>query len=159
MDYDRFIGLVQSRAHLASSGDAVAAVRATLSTLAERIDPHEAHHLAAQLPREIGVFLEGNKLEKGERFSFGEFCQRVSDREHVDPPQAVHHARCVIETLEEAASPGEIRDVRSQLSEEFQPLFESGGQGRMRMRRNRQPPKSRRASMTNQDEDTPWNMR
>lgn len=131
MDYDRFIGLVQSRARLASTGEAVAAIRATLSTLAERIDPHEAHDLAAQLPQEIGVFLEGNRSDTGERFSFGEFCQRVAAREHVDPPQAVHLARCVIETLEEAASAGEIRDVRSQLPEGFMPLFDSGSQGRL----------------------------
>jgi uncharacterized protein (DUF2267 family) len=144
MDYDRFVGLVQSRAHLASGGDAVAAIRATLTTLAERIDPHEGHHLAAQLPREIGLFLEGNMSETGERFSFGEFCKRVSDRERVDQPQAVHHARCVIETLEEAASAGEIRDVRSQLSPEFQPLFESGSQGRLRPKRK--PPPGERAT-------------
>ena len=141
MNYDRFVGLVQSRAHLASSDEAIAAIRATLSTLSERIDPHEAHHLAAQLPREIGMYLEGNFAEKGERFDFGEFCKRVSDREHVDPPQAVYHARCVIETLGEAASAGEIRDVRSQLSSEFQPLFESGSEGRLRARK--QPPKGR----------------
>ena len=148
MNYDRFVGLVQSRAHLASSDEAIAAIRATLSTLAERIDPHEAHHLASQLPREIGMYLEGGFSEKGERFDFGEFCKRVSDREHVDPPKAVHHARCVIETLEEAASVGEIRDVRSQLSPEFQPLFESGSQGRLGATR-RQPPKGRAAG--NQD--------
>jgi uncharacterized protein (DUF2267 family) len=149
MDYDHFVGLVQSRAHLSSQGDAVAAIRATLSTLAERIDPHEAHHLAAQLPREIGTFLETDISKRGDRFSFGEFCQRVSHREHVDPPAAVHHARCVIETLQEAASPGEIRDVRSQLSEEFAPLFESGSQGRLRRRRGEAPSSgSRRTDAT-----------
>jgi uncharacterized protein (DUF2267 family) len=153
MNYDRFIGLVQSRARLASSDEAVAAIRATLSTLAERIDPHEAHHLAAQLPREIGMYLEGSFSEKGERFDFSEFCKRVSDREHVDPPQAVHHARCVIETLEEAASAGEIRDVRSQLSPEFQALFESGSQGSLRPTR-KQPPKGRAAGSQRRPENT-----
>jgi uncharacterized protein (DUF2267 family) len=158
MDYDRFVGLVQSRAHLPSKGDAVAAIRATLSTLAERIEPHEAHHLASQLPQEIGSFLEGNMSETGERFSFSEFCHRVSSRERVDPPQAVHHARCVIETLQEAASPGEIRDVRSQLSEEFDPLFDSGSEGRMRRRRG-EPPSTRterETSASGQSGTTDW---
>lgn len=141
MNYDRFVGLVQSRAHLGSKGEAVAAIRATLTTLAERIEPHEAHHLASQLPQEIGVYLEGNMSDTGERFSFGEFCKRISSREHVEGAEAVHHARCVIETLQQAATPGEIRDVRSQLSDEFSPLFEAGSQGRLRRRQG--PPTSR----------------
>jgi uncharacterized protein (DUF2267 family) len=53
MDYDRLIGLVQNRARLTATGDAVSAIRATLETLAERIGQDEARHLAAQLPREI----------------------------------------------------------------------------------------------------------
>jgi len=39
------------------------------------------------------------------------------------------HARCVIEALEEAAAPGEIRRVRSQLPNDFRPLFEADGAG------------------------------
>lgn len=132
MDYQRFIGLVQNRAHMATPADAVGATRATLETLAQRIEPHEAHHLASQLPREIGVYLENNLAEKGERFSFDTFCQRVADREHADVPDAVFHSRCVLETLGEAVTPGEFADVRSQLPDEFTPLFETGSQGRMR---------------------------
>lgn len=132
MTYDRFIGLVHSRAHLASQGDAVAAIRATLTTLAERIDAHEAHDLASQLPREIGIFLDRKDGGTGERFSFGEFCRRVAEREHVDAPAAVFHARCVIEVLEEAVTGGEMSHVLSQLNKEFAPLFVAGSQGEMR---------------------------
>lgn len=48
-------------------------------------------------------------------------------------PDAVHHARVVIEVLSEAISTGEIDDIRSQLPSEFDPLFEAGSKGRMRI--------------------------
>lgn len=133
MDYDRFVGLVQNRARLATGGDAVSAIRATLTTLAERVDSGEADDLAAQLPREIGYYLRAQRPLGGERFSFGEFCERVAVRENCDLPEAVYHARCVMEVVSEAVAPGEIRDVRGQLPEGFQPLF-SGSHGRMRPR-------------------------
>lgn len=127
MNYDRFIGLVQSRARMPSRADAVAATRATLETLAERIDPHEAHHLASELPREIGIFLENSSGETGERFSFDAFCKRVADREEREVSTALFHAHCVLDTLQEAVTAGEIRDVRSQLPSEYQPLFGADG--------------------------------
>lgn len=131
MDYDRFIGLVQSRAHLPSMGAAVAATRATLQTLAERIGANEARHVAAQLPREIAFYLNESFLETGERFSFDEFCQRVAKREPADLPDAIFHARCVIETLEEAVTAGEMSDVIGLLPEEFIPLFAAGHEGKL----------------------------
>lgn len=128
MNYDRFIGLVQSRARMPSRANAVAATRATLETLAERIDPHEAHHLASQLPREIGIFLENTSSgDTGERFSFDAFCQRVAHREEKEVSTALFHARCVLETVQEAVSAGEMRDVRSQLPSEFERLFAAEG--------------------------------
>lgn len=134
MDYDRFVGLVHNRARMGSNGEAVAAIRSTLTTLAERIGADEAHDLASQLPREIGYYLRNNFHLRGERFSFREFCERVAARECCDMAQAVYDARCVIEVMEEAVSPGEIRDIRSQLPPDFQPLFEAGSQGRLRQR-------------------------
>jgi uncharacterized protein (DUF2267 family) len=124
MTYDKFIGQVQHRARLASSGEAVAAVRATLQTLAERLDFGEAEDLASQLPQEIGIFLLGKINSSGERFSLGEFFDRLTLRENVDKLDAIFHARCVFEVLGEAVSSGEISDVRAQLPPKFQPLFE-----------------------------------
>lgn len=131
MNYDRFIGLVQHRAQLATTGEAVGATRATLESLAERIGANEARHLASQLPREIAHYLQESPPEKGERFSFDEFCQRVALREACDPPKAVFHARCVIETLEEAVTGGEMSHVVGLLPEEFMPIFVAGHEGKM----------------------------
>ena len=51
MQYDQFIGEVQNRARLPSEGEAIAAVRATLQTLAERLAGGATDNLAAQLPK------------------------------------------------------------------------------------------------------------
>src|SRR5436309_14665285 len=111
MQYDDFVGQVQHRAHLASRGEAVTAIRATLGTLAERLVGGEVKDLASQLPREIGVFLGGVWESTGQRFSLEEFYQRVSLREGVDLPKAIHHAKAVASVLQEAVSQGEINDV------------------------------------------------
>ncbi len=131
MQHDEFIGQVQHRARLSSRGDAEVATRATLETLAERLAGDEPFNAAAQLPRGIAEYMEHVDAGVGDRFSLDDFFQRVSIREGVELPQAVYHARAVIEVLQEAISPGEIEDIRAQLPKEFNPLFEAGSQGNM----------------------------
>jgi uncharacterized protein (DUF2267 family) len=124
MKHDEFIGQVQHRARLSSRGDAEIATRATLETLAERLAGGEANDLASQLPRGIAEYLRTGQAGEGERFSVQEFFERVSERERVDLPKAVYHARAVISVLYEAVSPGEMADVRAQLPTEYARLFE-----------------------------------
>ena len=131
MKYDEFIGQVQNRARLGSKEEAVKAIRAVLETLAERLAGGEPKDLAAQLPEEIGVYLQHEKAGSGERFSLDEFFKRVSEREGADLPASVYHARVVIEVLTEAVTRGQMNDVRAQLPEEFDRLFEAGSQGAM----------------------------
>ena len=131
MKHDEFIGQVQHRARLSSRGAAERATRATLETLSERLAGGEADDLAAQLPPEIGEHLRGEGAALGERFSLDEFFRRVSLRESVDLPDAVFHARAVVDVLGEAVSPGEMADVRAQLPDEFARLFEAGSTGPM----------------------------
>jgi uncharacterized protein (DUF2267 family) len=116
MQYNDFLGHVQHRARLADQQQALRATRATFETLAERLSAGEAHDLAAQLPRELGRFLERNDNNNGERFGLDEFLNRVCTRENVDKPAGTFHARVVVEVLQEAVSAGEIRDVMSQLT-------------------------------------------
>ena len=125
MEYTDFIGAVQNRAQLGTQEQAVSAIRATLETLAERIATGEAEDLAAQLPREIGYYLRQH-AQTNERFDLDEFYERVTRRESmaVDLPDAVHHARVVMSVVEEATTPGEMADVRTQLPDEFNDLFE-----------------------------------
>lgn len=123
MKYDQFIKHVQEKAQLNSREDAERAIRATLETIKERIVGDEASQLAAQLPKELGQYLHGREGEGGQYFKLDEFCQRVSEKEGVEPSIATNHARAVFAVLEEAVSPGEFADVRSNFSEDYEKLF------------------------------------
>ncbi|MCL7416459.1 MAG: DUF2267 domain-containing protein [Halalkalicoccus sp.] len=133
MDHDSFIGEVQNRAELASRGEALSASRATLQTLAERIEEGEATNLAAQLPDELGRFLEEG-ADATESFDFREFVGRVAEREEnlggesgvddEDRSDAAFHARAVVGVLDEAVTEGQIEDLRDQLPGEYADLFE-----------------------------------
>lgn len=121
MEYHEFLGQVQHRARLGSFEEATRATRATLETLGERLFGGEAGNLASQLPLEIGRFL----LEptKKESFDVDEFFQRVSIREGADLPEAIFHARMVIDVLTEAVSPGLMAKVKAQLPSDYNKLF------------------------------------
>jgi uncharacterized protein (DUF2267 family) len=126
MKFHQFVGQVQHRARLASEGEAVRAIQATLETLSERLHPDEAKDLAAQLPQELGTYLR--QIDTAERFDLNGFYERVATRESADLPDAVYHARAVMSVLKEAVTAGEIQDVQGQLPEEYGPLFEWNGQ-------------------------------
>jgi uncharacterized protein (DUF2267 family) len=129
MNYDKFLGKVQNQARLPTTADAVKATRATLEVLGQRLHGGEADDLASQLPSEIGLYLK--QAEPSEAFDLDEFFKRVSQREDIDLPDAIFHSRAVISVLTEAVTPGEIEDVRAQLTQEYDPLFEAGSEGSM----------------------------
>lgn len=128
MDHDTFIGQVQHRARLDSRGAAETAVRATLETLAERLAGREPSHLAAQLPREIGMHLRREEPRQ-EQLGLQEFYQRVADRSGagVDLPDAIFHAKAVLSVVRDAVSTGEFEDVTSQLPDEYAELLDYEG--------------------------------
>ena len=126
MQYDDFVGHVQNRARLGTRGETVSAIRATLQTLSERICRDEAANLTAQLPQEIGHYLE--QADTTERFSLDEFFERVATREQKDLPKAVRHARAVVAVLQETLPVSQFNGVKAQLPIEFQPLFISGSE-------------------------------
>ena len=130
MQMHEFVGQVQNKAKLPTQEEAMIATRATLETLAERLGADEARHLGAQLPAEIGKFLDSRAAE-GERFSSDEFLKRISEREGVDLPVSVFHVRAVLEVLQQAATAGEMSDVLERLPADYMRLF-GGTKGRMR---------------------------
>ena len=129
MNYDEFIGQVHNRAELATTQEAVAATRAVLQTLAERLTGDVAENLAAQLPQELQVYLDTEK--HAERFSLDAFFTRVAAYESADLPQAAYHARVVVEVLGEATTPGMMEEIQGQFPATYAPLFEAGSQGDM----------------------------
>lgn len=132
MLHDEFIGHVQHRARLASRGEAERATQAVLQTLAERLTGGAAENLASQLPPQLQSYMGGQAdMEAAEELSLDDFFHRVSEREGVDLPKSVHHARCVVDVLKEAVSPGQIEKVREQLPDGWASLFDSGSDGDM----------------------------
>jgi uncharacterized protein (DUF2267 family) len=128
--YDEFIKAVQDRGHMDSREEAEKATRATLEALAERLAGGEPHDLASQLPPELAQYLRYEGEETSNPFSLDEFFERVNQSdEDVDLPKAAYHARVVMGVLQDAVTGGEIAHVRSQLPEEYNPLFEARSQG------------------------------
>ncbi|OKI49027.1 hypothetical protein A6A27_35770 [Micromonospora sp. CB01531] len=117
MDDNQFIGLVAKRTGT-SSQQATALVRATLTTLAERIDGGEGRDLAGQLPEGLRPYAFA-PTETAERFGLDVFLQRVSGRAEVDPERAKDGATAVFDALRQALPPEAYDDVVSQLPAEF----------------------------------------
>jgi uncharacterized protein (DUF2267 family) len=103
MDDNQFIGLVAKRTGM-SSEQATAIARATLTTLAERIDGGEARDLADQLPEGLRPYAFGPG-ETAERFGLDVFVDRVSGRADVDVTQAKDGVTAVFDVLREALPP------------------------------------------------------
>lgn len=122
MNYKDFVGQVQHRLEYDERGPAVRATRVTLTTLGERVQEGEATDLASPLPMEIDRFLI--EAESGQRFSYDEFLERVSDREGIDRSDANWHAQQIVALLAETVPMGNVQKIRDQLPEDFEPLFE-----------------------------------
>jgi uncharacterized protein (DUF2267 family) len=141
MNHDEFVGQVQARAKLGSRGDAERIIRATLETLGERLNGGFADNIAAQLPPGIGRHLRTDT--SFERLSLEGFFHRVLIREGggTERPDAVFHARCVMEVLQKAVSQGLVEKLREVLPPEFEPLLERS-RGRMTRAEERKMPSS-----------------
>ncbi len=121
MNHDEFVGQVQHRAQLPSRGDAERIIRVTFETLRDRLQHENAEHLAAQLPPELGRHLRGSRQFL--HLTLEEFFRRIAIRESTDLNTAEVHARCVLQTLREAITPGAVRKLEHQLPHEFKPLI------------------------------------
>ncbi len=121
MNYKEILGKVHDLAHLSNLEEAVQATRTTLEVFGKRLTENERKDLGAQLPEEIAVFLES--LGEAERFGVEELYKRVNQKDSVDFPETVHRAQAVIAVLSEAVSAGEMDDIKAQLPDEFDRLF------------------------------------
>jgi len=126
MDFDEFVGEVQHRLELPGTGEAVRAVRATLTTLGERIPADDAADLASALPMEVSWYLVGAPRRHGERFDWAEFVARVSEIEHADRATAAYHARVIVDLVGTLVAPADFQQLRDQLPErgDWDALFE-----------------------------------
>ena len=126
MDFSEFVGQIQHRLELPGEGEAVRAIRATLTTLGERLQAGEAEDLAASLPMEIDRFL--TEADSGQRFDYDEFLDRVAGHEGIDRADAAYHSKVVVAQAAEVVQSAEMQQVRDQLPEEFDDLVDLVGE-------------------------------
>ncbi len=117
VDDNEFIDSVASRTG-ASAEQATAIARATLTTLAERIDGGQARDLADQLPEGLRAYTFAPH-EDAERFGLDVFVQRVGGRADVDPELAEAGIRAVLDTIRAATTADEYDDVIAHLPAEL----------------------------------------
>ncbi|MFI7024113.1 DUF2267 domain-containing protein [Micromonospora sp. NPDC049900] len=117
MDENEFIDSVANRTG-ASTEQATAIARATLTTLAERIDGGEARDLAEQLPEGLRAYTFAPS-ETAERFGLDVFVQRVGGRADVDPDLAEAGIRAVLDTIRGDVAPAAYDDVIANLPAEL----------------------------------------
>ncbi len=130
MQYAEFLKAVQRRANLHSQDAALHATRVTLEVLIERLQGGEAKDFLSQLPQELVQSLRPIDTQGGSLpFGLNDFYRRVSERAGVNLEHAQQYVQAVMATLQEALSAGELQDMRSQLPQEFDPLFMYEGHG------------------------------
>jgi uncharacterized protein (DUF2267 family) len=117
MNFDEFTGTIQHRLELPGTGETVRAIRATLTTLGQRIPEGAAADLAASLPMEVDWYLTGAVREHGQRFDYREFVGRVSTIEHADRPTAAYHAQVIVDLVATLVPPSDLQQLRDQLPE------------------------------------------
>jgi len=117
MNFDEFTGEVQHRLELPGTGEAVRAIRATLTTLGQRIPEGNAEDLAASLPMEIKWYLTGAVHEHGQRFDWTEFVGRVSEIEGIERSDAAYHAQVIVDLVSSLVPDSDVQQLRNQLPE------------------------------------------
>jgi len=122
MQCDTFLAEVQHRLVLPTEGKAAEVTRGVLKTLGERLGEGEESELGSQLPREIDRYLTAPK--GGHQFSCQEFVDRIAERCVLEEEDAFFAAQTVIALLDECATGTEVQQVRAQLPNEYDELFE-----------------------------------
>ncbi|MGV9976100.1 DUF2267 domain-containing protein [Micromonospora wenchangensis] len=125
MNFAEFLEAVRRQAGLPPT-EAANVIRATLTTLAERISGSEARNLATQLPEEYRGYLH-KEVEFAEILDRVEFLNEVRTRSGLDDQRAAEGARAVLMTLREAMSADEFENLDSELSEDIRQLFHPAG--------------------------------
>ena len=129
MQRDEFIQRVQEDGKLESKEEALKVTKAVLETLGERLYRTEQSELAAELPQGLREYVmepQTVEISKGqvEKYGLEEFYDRVGARAGVYYQTAVRLTRVVMDVLQEAVSPGEIEDIKQELSDGYRKLFE-----------------------------------
>jgi uncharacterized protein (DUF2267 family) len=126
MQEDEFYTLVQEAGHLDTVDRAAVATEAVLETLGETVTGGEAENVAVQLPDDLAAIVEDADHDAA-GYDREDFVERVSERlrgTDVDPDDAEQYADAVTDALAVALTDGELQDLKAQLDDELDPLFE-----------------------------------
>jgi uncharacterized protein (DUF2267 family) len=121
MDDDRFFSIVESKAGV-DRETAMAAARATLVTLAQRVDPGPLHEVQVQAPEATRSWL--SPKQPRELFGADEFVARVAERTGADPDTARRYVHAAFLALSRAVTTDAWEDVVRELPADFGPLLE-----------------------------------
>lgn len=129
MQYSEFLTQVHKRTNLASRDETLNLTRSTLETLGERIYRSARSNLAAQLPDELKNFLMARVVpettqQQVDRFPLKEFYQRISARAELSLPEAENGAHVVMKVLKEAVTPGQWRELITELPSEYKEILQ-----------------------------------
>lgn len=126
MQYDQFLKRLGQVGGPTSREQADSVAKVVLATLGQRLVGNEPTDLASQLPPELKGPLQEHQGQSEQIGDVNDFLRRVADREgpSASPDVARAHTRAVLSTLSEFVSPGEIKDLRSQLPAGYAPLFQ-----------------------------------
>jgi hypothetical protein len=122
MDLTSLIAAVKAAGALRSDAEAITALRATLETLGELLEPTPAAELAAHLPLEVRPYLLEPPGSTRRSFSVQEFCSRVASRSY----GAAHCGRTYLKGVLIAllGTPGG-GILRANVSEEYRVLVDA----------------------------------
>ena len=134
MNEEEFLAHVRERAALDSIDEARKVTGVTLRVLGSRITDPEAEALAAQLPEAFDVDLTWGNGTGAESFGAETFVRCVHEREvendhidDIDADSAETHVKAVASVLNDVVTDDELSDVRAQLSDGYDRLFDPTG--------------------------------
>ncbi|MFC7165740.1 DUF2267 domain-containing protein [Halospeciosus flavus] len=118
-----FVEAVESRGDL-DRATARRASRATLQVLGERVSKGEAEDVAEHLPDEAAEWFVPDEPARALDYDFDELVAHVADEESVSRTRAIQHLEAVTDVLAETVGESEFEQMRAQLPETYDPLFE-----------------------------------
>lgn len=120
MQYRELVKKVQHYSGF-SDQESEMALRTFVSTLGTRLTPDERAHFASQLPQDLKE--DAMSLEESERFGADEFIRRFCDESGVGESEAKKQIFASWSAIKDAVSPGEIRQIKSQLPKDLDSML------------------------------------
>ena len=121
--YGRLLNQVKSNAALDTAEDAETALEVVLAALLRRLTPGEAKDLIAQLPSLMQPKLYALPPGPDKGITRASIEADLIQRLNMDSTRATQLLTAVGATVAQSVSPGQVKDIQSQLPEELRELF------------------------------------